>query len=330
MKTFKALVVEEHSGSFKRLVKPNPLAELPDNDVLIQVYYSSLNYKDALSATGNKGVTKRYPHVPGIDASGIIKKSVDDRFQEGDYVIVTGYDLGQNTSGGYGRYISVPGDWIVPLPEDLSMRESMIIGTAGFTAAIGVHHLQHNEINPQDGPILVTGATGGVGIMAISILSKLGYNVVAATGKLNQKDFLSEAGAQEIIHRDEVQDKSSRPLLSSKWAGAIDTVGGVMLDTILRQTKHNGTVACCGNVLGHELHTNVYPFILRGVHLTGMDSGNCKMSLRKTLWEKLASDWKPQNLERLSRECSLDQLEKEIDKILNGKQVGRVLVNLQG
>ncbi len=329
MNTFKALVVEEQSdGSFQRAVREWSTEKLPDHEVLVEVQYSSLNYKDALSATGNKGVTKNYPHIPGIDAAGTVAESSNSQFSIGDEVIITGYDLGQNMLGGFGQYIRVPADWIVRLPKQLSLRESMIIGTAGFTAAIGVHHLQHNNVNPDSGDILVTGATGGVGIMAIAILSKLGYKITAATGKMDQKTFLHDMGASKVIHRDEVQDETSRPLLSSKWAGAIDTVGGIMLDTTLRETQHNGTVACCGNVLGHELHTNVYPFILRGVHLAGMDSGNCEMELRRKLWEKLAGEWKPENLEQLSRECSLQELDNEIDRILKGQQVGRILVNL--
>lgn len=327
--SFKALVVEKTSeGSFSRSIQEWEFENLPDNDVLINVHYSSLNYKDALSASGHKGVTKNYPHIPGIDAAGIVKESNDERFQQGDHVIVTSYDLGQNTPGGFGQYIRVPGDWVVPLPDSLSLRESMIIGTAGFTAAIGIHHLRHNHLKPDSGPVLVTGATGGVGSMAVNILSKLDYDVTAATGKMEQESFLKDLGAYSVIHRDEVQDESSRPLLSSRWAGAIDTVGGIMLDTAIRQTKHNGTVSCCGNVVGHELHTNVYPFILRGVHLAGMDSGNCLMDLRKDLWHKLASTWKPGNLESLATERSLEGLNKEIDRILEGKQVGRILVNL--
>lgn len=328
--SFKALVVEETSeGTFQRDIRQWSLDDLPDNEVLIEVQYSSLNYKDALSATGNKGVTKNYPHIPGIDAAGTVAESQDDRFKKGSPVLVTGYDLGQNTPGGFGQYIRVPGDWIVPLPNSLSLRESMIIGTAGFTAAIGVHHLQHNDVQTSDGPILVTGATGGVGSMAVAILSKLGYQITAATGKLDRTSFLKELGASSVIHRDEVQDESSRALLSSRWAGAIDTVGGIMLDTAIRQTKLHGTVACCGNVLGHELHTNIYPFILRGIHLAGMDSGNCKMTMRNELWNKLASSWKPDKLNDMAQKRSLEELNKEIDRILEGKQVGRVLVNLK-
>jgi putative YhdH/YhfP family quinone oxidoreductase len=329
MSTFQALVVKELSdGTFSRSVQEWDTNKLPEHDVLIKVHYSSLNYKDALSATGNKGVTKHYPHIPGIDAAGKVSESKNPKFSKGDPVIVTGYDLGQNTSGGFGQYIRVPDDWIVPLPKSLSLRESMILGTAGFTAAIGIHHLRHNDIGPDSGDILVTGATGGVGTMAVGILAKLGYSITAATGKMEHESFLKKIGASSVIHRSELQDNSGRPLLSSRWAGAIETVGGIMLDTTLRQTQHNGTVACCGNVLGHELHTNVYPFILRGVHLAGMDSGNCPMELRKKLWNNLALEWKPDHLEALMKECSLDKLDKEIDKILKGQQVGRILINL--
>ncbi len=328
-KSFKALVVEETlDDSFERSVRDWNINKLPENDVLIRVHYSSLNYKDALSATGNKGITKQYPHIPGIDAAGTVEESNDDRFQSGDSVIVTSYDLGQNTSGGFGQYIRVPGDWIVPLPDALNLHESMILGTAGLTAAIGIHHLQNNNIKPDDGPILVTGATGGVGTLGITMLSKIGYEVVAATGKMNRTDFLKEIGANKVIHRNEVQDNSSKPLLKSRWAGVIDTVGGIMLDTAIRQTKHNGTVACCGNVLGHELHTNVYPFILRGVVLAGIDSGNCLMDLRAKLWQNMATKWKSDHLEKIAKECTLDELNDEINRILDGQQVGRVLVNL--
>ena len=328
--TFKALVVTENEDeTFSRSVRDWPMRDLPDHDVLIKVHYSSLNYKDALSATGNKGVTKQFPHIPGIDAAGKVVESADERFSEGDSVIVTGYDLGQNTCGGFGQYIRVPGDWIVPLPENLTLRESMILGTAGFTASIGVHHLRHNNIEPESGPVLVTGATGGVGSMAVAILSKLDYKVTAATGKMDKTSFLKNIGAVSVIHRNEVQDQSSKPMLSSRWAGTVDTVGGVMLDTAIRQTQHNGVVTCCGNVLGHELHTNVYPFILRGVTLAGMDSGNCLMELRRRLWAHLSGDWKPDDLQKFAKECSLDALNPEIDRILEGQQVGRVLVNIR-
>jgi len=329
-KKFRAFVVTESGdGTFERDIKMRSINDLPDNDVLVRVHYSSLNYKDALSASGNKGVTRHYPHTPGIDAAGIVEESRDERFRAGDKVIATSYDLGQNTPGGFGEYIRVPGDWIVPLPAGLSLKESMILGSAGFTAAYGLYKLRKNGTSPGDGTILVTGATGGVGSLAVALLSSNGYEVTAATGKMDQADFLRDLGASTVIHRDEVQDHTDRPLLHSKWAGAIDTVGGIMLDTVLRETSHNGTVACCGNILGHELHTNVYPFILRGVSLMGIDSGICLMPMRKKIWQLLATDWKLENLEELAREQTLDQLDEEIKKILRGRQTGRILIHLK-
>lgn len=327
---FKALVVSElEKGVFARKIESRAIEDLPGHEVLVRVHYSSLNYKDALSATGDKGVTQNYPHTPGIDAAGIVEESSDKRFQEGDKVIVTSYDLGQNTPGGFGQYIRVPDDWVVPLPEGLTLRESMILGSAGFTAAYGVYKLQQNGAYPESGEVLVTGATGGVGSLAVTLLAREGYRVVAATGKTDQTDYLENLGANRIIHRDEVKNDSGRPLLHSKWAGVIDTVGGIMLDTAIRQTKHNGTVACCGNILGHELHTDVYPFILRGVSLMGIDSGICLMPLRKKIWSLLAGKWKPKNLEEMAKEVVLEQLEQEIKKILRGGQAGRILVNLR-
>lgn len=324
---FRALVVTEKSdGTFTREIKERKLSSLPDHEVLIKVHYSSLNYKDALSATGNKGVTQNFPHTPGVDAAGIVQESKDTRFKKGEKVIVTSYDLGQNTSGGFGEYIRVPADWVVPLPEGLSLRESMIYGTAGFTAAYGVFKLKHNNTKPSDGRVLVTGATGGVGCIAVALLAKENYEVVAATGKIEQQTFLEKMGAAEVIHRDMVYPESDKPLVSGKWSGAIETVGGEMLDAVIRQTKHNGTVACCGNVLGHNLNTSIYPFILRGVSLMGIDSGICLMPMRKKIWKYLAEDGKLDILEEISSECSLDNLEDEIKKILQGKQVGRVIL----
>ncbi|NGP77647.1 YhdH/YhfP family quinone oxidoreductase [Balneolaceae bacterium YR4-1] len=327
-KTFKALVVEQdENGEFLRQVKERPLSSLPDNEVLIRVQYSSLNYKDALSASGNRGVTQHYPHTPGIDAAGAVEQSSDKRFSKGDKVIVTSYDLGQNTSGGFGEYIRVPGDWVVPLPNGLSLRESMIYGTAGFTAAYGVYKLKHNGTEPDSGNVLVTGATGGVGSLAVAILSKEKYRVIAATGKVEeQENFLKSIGAHEVINRDKVYPQSDKALLSSRWIGAIDTVGGKMLDAVIRQTGHNGTVACCGNVLGHHLNTSIYPFILRGVSLMGIDSGICLMSMRRKIWNLLAGEWKLDIMEEITREVTLENLEPEIQKILEGKQTGRVLL----
>lgn len=329
-KTYKAFVAEEKDGEFVQSVKELNTQNLPENDVLIRVHYSSLNYKDALSATGHKGVTKHYPFTPGIDAVGIVEKSKDDRFKLGDKVIVTSYDLGMNTPGGFGQYISVPGDWIVPLPSELSLKESMKIGTSGLTAAIGVEKIFGQHVKRKSGNVLVTGATGAVGSFSVALFAHLGFEVIAATGKLNQTNFLKELGAKKVIHRDEVLKVDSKPMLSSKWVAALDTVGGEMLDAVLRQTSHNGVVACCGNVLGHALHTNIYPFILRGVSLMGIDSGIALMQDRLRIWNKLADKWKPNVLETLCREEPLDNLPKEIERIQKGEQVGKVVVNLQG
>ena len=327
--TFRAMVVEEvGEKNFVRVIKDRSLDDLPDGEVLIRVHYSSLNYKDVLSLVGNKGVTKNYPHTPGIDASGVVQESADPGFCAGDQVIVTGYDLGANTSGGFGEYIRVPADWVLKLPQGLTLKDSMVYGTAGFTAALCVLGLEKNGVTPASGEILVTGATGGVGSVAVGILSKTRYQVVAATGKKDQAGFLTELGAKEVIGRDEVTDKSGRPLLKGRWAGVVDTVGGDILATAIKSTGREGTVTCCGNVASGDLPLSVYPFILRGVTLMGVDSSYCPMERRIQAWDRLSSDWKLDNLGRIGKEVTIDQLENEIALILEGKQVGRVVVNL--
>jgi len=327
--SFQTMVVHETTeGQFVRRIEDRSLAELPQGGVLIRVHYSSLNYKDALSASGHKGVTRAYPHTPGIDAAGVVEESGDDRFRPGDRVLVTGYDLGMNTSGGFGQYVRVPAEWVVELPGNLSLRESMIYGTAGVTAGLSVLKLQAHGVTPDQGEILVTGATGGVGSLAVGILANDGYPVVAATGKLEAAQFLLDLGAREVVHRDEVRDASGRPLLRGRWAGAVDTVGGEYLATALKSTRIDGAVTCCGLVASADLPTTVYPFILRGVSLLGIDSQNCPMATRLRLWQKLAGTWKLANLDDLATECSLEGLEVEIERILRGKQRGRVVVNL--
>ncbi|SFL51459.1 YhdH/YhfP family quinone oxidoreductase [Pelosinus propionicus] len=326
---FKAMLVTENTdATFSREIVNRELVALPEGDVLIQVKYSSLNYKDALSASGNKGVTRKYPHIPGIDAAGIVVESTSENYHAGDHVLVTGYDLGMNTSGGYGQYIRVPADWVVKLPENLSLRESMIYGTAGFTAALSVYKMIQGGIKPSAGNILVTGATGGVGSIAVSILHKLGYSVIAATGKAEAKEMLLEIGAKDIILREELNDQSGRILLKGTWAGVIDTVGGNMLATALKSTNYGGSVTCCGNVASPELLTSVYPFILRGITLYGVDSVMCPMDLRLELWSLLANEWKPFQLEQNVEEVSLEGLNQKIDLILQGKLQGRTIVNL--
>jgi len=327
-KKFKAMLVEETGEkTFSRKITQRNINDLPDGDVLVKVMYSSLNYKDALSASGNKGVTRKFPHTPGIDAAGIVVQSLTNDFKAGDEVIVTSYDLGMNTSGGFGQYIRVPAAWVVRLPENISIKESMIYGTAGFTAGMSVWYLSH-IVKPDKGEILVTGATGGVGSLAVAILSKCGYSVTAVTGKMSEKQFLADIGAKNIIDRDEATDTSGRPMLKIRWAGVIDTVGGDILATAIKSADQHGVVTCCGNVASPDLPLNVFPFILRGVSLVGIDSQNCPMDTRVQIWKKLAKDWKPADMNFLSKTISLEELDENIELILKGKQKGRVVVDL--
>ncbi|MCX7879819.1 MAG: YhdH/YhfP family quinone oxidoreductase [Ignavibacteria bacterium] len=325
---FKALIVEEvGTNDFRRYVGLKKISELPKNDVIVKVLYSALNYKDALSARGHKGITRVYPHTPGVDAAGIVVETKSSKFKVGDQVVVTGYDLGMNTSGGFGQYISVPSEWVVPLPENLSLLESMVLGTAGFTVGLCIFAFNQRNIGPSSGKVLVTGSTGGVGSLAVAILSKLGYYVVASTGKLEMEDFLRSLGAKEVIHRSEVNDTSGKPLLPRKWIASIDNVGGNTLSTIIRSTDYDGVVASVGLVESEKLDITVYPFILRGVSLVGIDSAETKMEKRLLVWEKLSTEWKIP-FDKLFREVSLTELNDEIDKILLGKQIGKVVVNL--
>lgn len=329
IKRFKAMVVTETDNKkYIREIAEKSIDELPEGEVLVEVRYSSLNYKDALSAIGNKGVTKHYPHTPGVDASGIVAESASNDFRSGDQVIVHAYDLGMDTSGGFGQYIRVPAAWVLRLPGGLSLRESMIYGTAGFTAAQSVTKLEEQGVKPETGEILVTGATGGVGSIAVAILAISGYQVVAVTGKLGEKQFLIDLGVKEVMSRDEATDTSGRSLLKGRWAGVVDTVGGDILATAIKSTKYGGTVTCCGNVASHELPINVYPFILRGVSLAGIDSSNCPMDIRKKVWQKLSQEWKLEKLDYLANEISFEALDRNIELILQGKQKGRVVLDL--
>ena len=329
-KTFKAMVVQETAdGTYTRKIAEKSLDDLPAGEVLVRVHYSSLNYKDGLSATGHRGVTKHYPHTPGVDAAGVVEVSLSEAFQPGDEVIVTSYDLGMNTSGGFGQFIRVPAGWVVPLPENLSPKESMAYGSAGLTAGFCILKLQEHGVTPERGEILVTGATGGVGSFAVAMLAKIGYQVVAVTGKMDEKQFLIDLGAKEIISRDEATDTSGKPLLKSRWAGVVDAVGGEILATAIRSTKLHGAVTCCGNVASPDLPINVYPFILRGISLVGIDSQSFPMTFRRQTWEKIASEWKLADLDRQTSVCSLEELNSEIDRILAGKQKGRVIVDLE-
>ncbi|UCG21867.1 MAG: YhdH/YhfP family quinone oxidoreductase [Deltaproteobacteria bacterium] len=329
-KTFRAMLVEQaEGGKFIRQITHRSLDDLPEGEVLVKVRYSSLNYKDGLSATGHRGVTKNYPHTPGVDASGVVEESLSDAFSPGDRVIVTSYDLGMNTPGGFGQYIRVPADWVVPLPDNLSLKESMAYGSAGLTAGFCILKLQEHDVTPNRGEILVTGATGGVGSFAVAMLAQIGYQVVAATGKMDEKQFLIDLGAKEVISRSEATDTTGKPLLKGRWAGVVDSVGGEILSTAIRSTKLHGAVTCCGNVASPDLHVNVYPFILRGISLVGIDSQSCPMTFRRRTWEKIANEWKLPDLDRQTSQCSLEELDDEIDRILAGKQKGRVIVDLE-
>lgn len=323
------MTVEEASeGRFLRRITQKAFSDLPEGDILIKVLYSSLNYKDALSATGSKGVTRRYPHTPGIDAAGEVVESSHDDFAVGDQVLVTGYDLGMNTSGGFGSYIRVPADWVVPMPPGLTPRESMIFGTAGFTAALCVHKLEHAGVSPKDGTVLVTGASGGVGSLAVALLVHNGFSVTAVSGKPEAVEYLKKLGAGEVLARKDIIDETQRPLLAQRWAGVVDTVGGPILASVLRSTRRHGAVACCGNVASPQLNMTVYPFILRGISLLGADSATSEMPLRRAIWQCLASNWKIDTLDLIGSTIGLEDLDNEIDRILNGKLTGRRVVDL--
>ena len=324
---FRAYVVNEEDNNYIAKITNRKIDDLPKGDLLVKVHYSSLNYKDALSASGNRGVTKNYPHTPGIDAVGVVVRSEDQSFGIEDKVIVTSYDLGMNTDGGFGEYIQVPSKWAVKLPENLSMKESMIYGTAGLTAGISVLRLIE-LVKPEDGNIIVSGATGGVGTISIAILKKLGYSVTAVTGKEAEKKYLSDLGAEEIILRKDFEALDNKPLLKPIYAGAIDTVGGMILENIIKSVKPNGAVTCCGNVASAKLDLTVFPFILRGVTLIGIDSQNLPMIYREKVWKQLAADWKPVTLLDSYDEISLDDLDQRISLMLQGKLKGRTIINL--
>lgn len=325
--TYKAFRVEEKEGNYISTIKEMPFNSLAQGELLIKVHYSSLNYKDALSASGNKGVTRNYPHTPGIDAVGTIVSSESSKFKVDDKVIVTSYDLGMNTDGGFGQYIQIPEDWAVKLPKNLSMKEAMIIGTAGLTAGISVLRL-NETVKPEDGPIIVSGATGGVGSLSIAILKKLGYQTIAITGKETEREYLMKLGADKVIMRKDFEEMEKRPLLKPTFAGAIDTVGGVILENIIKSISPMGTVTCCGNVASPKLDLTVFPFILRGISLIGIDSQNYPMTYREKVWNKLSNEWKTDKLTETCTEITLNELNEKIDLMLKGKLKGRTVVKL--
>jgi acrylyl-CoA reductase (NADPH) len=328
--TFRAYRVELGGQGAAAAVKVLSEEDLPAGDVAVRVAYSSLNYKDALSARGRPGVTKNYPHTPGIDAAGVVERSGDARFEPGQRVLVTSYDLGMNTPGGFGELIRVPGDWVVPLPAGLSLRESMVLGTAGLTAGLALAALEHHGLAPKAGPVVVTGASGGVGSLAVALLARRGYEVVASSGTAEAREWLSGIGAARVIDRQELGAVSERSLLRAAYAGAIDTVGGHTLVNLLKSLRWGGAAAACGLVQSPRLELTVFPFILRGVALLGVDSAACPMERRSEVWRRLAGEWKPADLEGLAREVGLEELDGAVDEILAGRTIGRVLVRVAG
>ncbi len=328
MTNFKAFWVEKTDDGVAHSVIERSTDDLPEGELLVKVAYSSLNYKDAMSAKGLPGVTRNYPHTPGIDAAGVIVESTDSGFAEGDEVIVIGYDLGMNTAGGYGQYIRVPANWAVKMPAGLDAREAMIIGTAGFTAALCVDKIEQMGAQPSDGPVVVTGATGGVGSVAVALLAKLGYDVVASSGKAEKDDYLKSLGAGSVISRADLSEENKRPMAAETWAHGIDTVGGEILSNVIKGLKYGGSVAICGLVASPAFSTTVLPFILRNVNVLGVDSVELPLAKKQEIWHRLATDLKPDALDKMTTEVALDGLSDVIDSIIQGGVSGRTLVKL--
>lgn len=329
MSNFQALVVDKKEDDFSLSIKELSQHDLPEGEVTIRVQYSSVNYKDGLASIPNGKIVQQYPFIPGIDLAGTVVSSDDSRYNEGDAVIVTSYDLGVSHFGGFSELARVPAKWVVPLPEGLSLKESMALGTAGFTAALSVQRLEQNGVTPEDGPVLVTGATGGVGSIAVAILAKRGYHVVASTGKESEHEYLKQLGAKEIVSRDEVCPEKIRPIDKQKWAAAVDPVGGKTLAAIVSNMKYGGAVAVSGLTGGVEVPTTVFPFILRAVDILGIDSVYCPHETRTKLWTRMATDLKPDHLlDHIGKEVSLQELPDTLASILKANVRGRTIVKL--
>lgn len=326
MKAFVVEKIEDKKFSCGVQNIPNPSIE--ENEVLIKATYSSLNFKDALSSVGNPGVTRVFPHTTGIDVAGVIHQSNSSEFNVGDKVLVTGYDMGMNTNGGHSEFVKVPAAWVVKMPENITDKEIMTYGTAGLTAALSVNELINNGLTPESGPVLVTGATGGVGSIAVSVLSKLGFEVIAISGKAEKIEFLKSLGANDVILRNDFDIENKRPMGSEKYAGVVDTVGGNILAEALKVIKYDGVATCCGLTSSINLPTNVFPFILRGVRLIGIDSVECKKEKKAAAWEKIAGDFKIDTLEALTTQIELEEVKEAYSKLLEGKAVGRYLVKI--
>jgi len=329
--TYRALVVDKAEDTFSVGVRELDEAALPAGDVTIRVEWSSVNYKDGLAISPNGRVVRSYPMVPGVDLAGTVTASTDSRYKPGDSVVVTGYDLGVAHPGGFAELARVPSAWVMALPAGLTTKEAMAIGTAGFTAALSVEALERMGLRPGNGPVLVTGATGGVGSTAVSMLAQLGYTVAGSTGKESEHDFLRGLGATEILSREDVSAESNRPMEAERWAAAVDPVGGPTTAYLVRTTKYGGSVAVSGLTGGSMVATTVFPFILRGVNLLGIDSVMCPMETRTRVWDRLGADLKPHGLlDSIAVETGLDGVQAVAAEILAGKVRGRTLVRLAG
>jgi acrylyl-CoA reductase (NADPH) len=326
--TMRAYVLEGTADAPRGAVKALPASALPPGDVTIRVEYSGINYKDAMVHAGVGKMVRKFPHVPGIDLAGKVVGDTSSKFKAGAEVLVTGYDLGVGQWGGFADYARVPAGWVVPLPQGLQAREAMAIGTAGFTAMLAVLALERNGLTPASGPVLVTGATGGVGCLAVDILTQAGYRVAASSGKPDMREFLAKLGANDVLTREQVLDSSGKPMLKEQWAAAVDNVGGSTLEFLLRSVQYTGSVALTGLVHGHAFASTVYPFILRGVNLLGIDSVQCPMERRLAAWKLLAGPRKPPHLKDIARDIALDELPAKLQEILGGGARGRFVVKL--
>ena len=321
---YKAYLVEELDGVYSGSIKELQMRDIEPGNVIIKVHYSSLNYKDALAASGVKGVASSYPFVPGIDVAGEILESTSNDFKAGEKVIATGYKLGMSVFGGFGELVQIPQEWVVPLPSDFSLLNAMSFGTAGLTAGACVKKILNN--NPSfENPVLVSGATGGVGSIAVNLLSNLNFEVHAITGKLNEELILKKMGASKVIDRNEFMTEPVKALDKAIYSAGVDTVGGDILSKMLSMIESHGSVACCGNVAGMKFTSSVFPFILRGISLIGVDSAESDINFKKEIWNLFSSDWSL-NLDDYSKVVSLKEIGDEITKILDGKQIGRVVI----
>ncbi|MFQ5993677.1 MAG: YhdH/YhfP family quinone oxidoreductase [Acidiferrobacterales bacterium] len=326
MEKFRAFRIRDDKGDAS--LEDITLDDLSPGDVVIKAAYSGVNYKDALAATGKGKILRRFPLVGGVDVSGTVTASTDSRFREGDEVLVTGFGLSENHDGGYAEYVRVPAPWAVPLPNGMSLRDAMALGTAGFTAGLAIHQMEHNGQRPDQGPVAVNGATGGVGSLAIDVLAGLGYEVVALTGKADARDYLESLGAADVRTWQDVEI-GKRPLEKAIWAGAVDNLGGEQLAWLTRTMKPLGNIAAIGLAAGFELHTTVMPFILRGVNLLGINSSYCPADLRPRLWQRLATDMRPRHLDKVvTNTVSLDELRSVFDPFIAGAVTGRTVVKI--